>query len=518
MQLVSYDQSTVVVFTQGATAGDYWSGFLVKNPVVEKPQWLNAIVEDAQATGTFRELIQFGQYAHGEKGVYHEAADATLFCLPNSLNGTTSVKSETGNTVVRTIVSLCPWGTAGQYIPPNGGRRPYIVGTVDYMCRLWDFAVISGKLTLRLCSYHYSGASSSKPEEWPNVTATWYEYQVRQGTASQLTMVDHRKTATKQIAVGKWYLTTTPPPTYSFGSWVRNATRQGYSLLTPPKVPDISYLKKKVKEGLSWLTSVGLGQDDNATWDDLTVDCVTQCKRLDTNLYTLLPELVNLGKGMSTLVADAAKLARNPSIRKVANMELSLKYGVQLTVKDVISSHKLWTKYRRRKGGWENAHSIRRVSTQMPTPHGGLANVSRYSSLKIWYKPTPKHPLSAAVWNMYSYGVYPSVENSWDMIPFSFCVDWLIDVQKTCRQIDTGTLVAAIQCDLVLYGSKVVADLNVSNIPDLRGLVGGTIHYVKYYRRSGPLRSPQPSLYAASGQFHNYAEAGAIITQLTTKR
>lgn len=512
MHLLSYDSGTRIVFTQGNYTS-YFSAFIVSGcKYLFKDT--HSVLTEIENIDEFTEFAQLADMGHGENGLYHMQADASLFVRPRDHSDNFSIKSESGETVSRLIVSLCPWGTAGSHITANGGFRPWPVNGVDYINRKWDFANVDGRETLRLCNYFtYLDSKNAR-----RVSATWYEYFLTISTGTAGVTFTYRKTYGQDYAEERFNLTTVPPSNVVFNNWVTSSNRRGWFIQSAPTDIRPELIIKKAQNAMRWIRGVCQTATPRSVLDDLSMEVVQQARVIDSNLYTLIPELVNLPKASVDAATLLASTATNPSLRKLASLELSSKYGIQLTVKDVMSIHERWSKLHKDPSNLKTARSIHRRSDQVSVPGGGTANLSKYTAVKVWYRSMAKSPFHNAVWSMFNHGVYPSVENSWDMVPYSFCLDWFIDVSRTCRQLDSGVLATLLPVELVLYGFKTIGEVSVRSIPDLSWYVSGTMSFSEYRRRSGHLYNPQPTLQAASSPFNNYVEAGAIVTQLATKR
>jgi hypothetical protein len=79
--------------------------------------------------------------------------------------------------------------------------------------------------------------------------------------------------------------------------------------------------------------------------------------------------------------------------------------------------------------------------------------------------------------NLMKWDAWPTLENTWDLIPLSFVVDWFLPVQDILGQID-----AAVQAPYIKVESAYVSDKLVAEVPILMPRVSGWVHVVQYDR------------------------------------
>lgn len=271
----------------------------------------------------------------------------------------------------------------------------------------------------------------------------------------------------------------------------------------------------KALENASTWSKLAVKTADLPDWKgSLSQAAAEQAQALNTNMFTLIPELIHLRTGVSSLLNQMKTSWKKKSIRSIADLELSLRYGVQLTFSDVISQAKRITQSQTELKGDCRARS--KLSTSGRTSVQGTSvdyNIDYH--LKVWYDPTPDDPVHRAVWSLLSYKLLPTLKDSWDVIPYSFVIDWLLNLDDTLAQVDANTLISALQVDSALFSRKASFALPARVVPDLRDLVQGVIHFSDYTRvDNGGLVPPTPS-FAGYQHFNNFVEAAAILIQKT---
>lgn len=279
---------------------------------------------------------------------------------------------------------------------------------------------------------------------------------------------------------------------------------------------DLAKDRKAISIALQRAATWGMTAVKTVDLDDwqgvLSQAAAEQARALSTNMFTLIPELLHLRSGVSSLLDQLKTTWKKHSVRSLADLELSLRYGVQLTLSDVVAQAQRLNQQRTTLQGDCRARSMSSIvgdsSVQgVPVPY----RIDYH--LKVWYDPTPNDPVHQAVWSLLSYKLLPTLEDSWDAVPYSFIIDWLLNLDNTLAQVDARTLISALQVDSALFSRRKSYSLSSRLVPDLRGLVQGMVSFVDYARfDTGGLVPPAPS-FAGFTQFHNFVEAGAILIQ-----
>lgn len=241
-----------------------------------------------------------------------------------------------------------------------------------------------------------------------------------------------------------------------------------------------------------------------------------QAKAIKTNLWTLVPEILRLKRSIRSLWNQLTDPLLLQSVRKLADLELSLKYGVRLTWIDTQKQAKRLMRRITEYLGYARAKS--QVITSGFFSLGGIQHsYTQRWTMKVWYDPTPRNILQNIAWTLQSYCVLPSMENVWDLIPYTFVVDWFVGFNDWFSQMDAKSLIGALDVKSVLVGSKTEFSVSADDIPYLSGMIQGWVDIAVYSRyHCAGLTPPVPTL-SGSQEFHNYVEFGAILTQLAVK-
>ena len=241
---------------------------------------------------------------------------------------------------------------------------------------------------------------------------------------------------------------------------------------------------------------------------DLCQAAVDNINYVDINTVAYLKDLKDFGSELQAI----AKLVSNPTNPKAwANLFLNYNYGSRLTIADtfklingIINCSR--TIVKARKKAWRTCRA-RKSSTVVHPTLGCQGN--RLSNYKVYYKPYDQGVMSF-VHKMAAWDLLPTAANLWDFMPYSFVVDWFVDIGGMLESIDSAAQATSLDVVGVLYSTKDTYQLNF----DLPGqqVLGAT--YTVYARRwSRRLHPPPPRLEASDGFLHNIPQLLAILIQ-----
>lgn len=196
-------------------------------------------------------------------------------------------------------------------------------------------------------------------------------------------------------------------------------------------------------------------------------DVIEAVNDFGSNAIAFVSDLRSTGDTVRSLLA----LPRNLTNPKAwASAWLSFQFGDRLQIADTrelleslrtaLLHRQLWTKARRRMV-WENNsetydESHERVSTIY------VANES-YTGLMT------------TIGNLMRWDAWPTLENSWDLVPLSFLVDWVVPVSDLLAQID-----AAVEAPYLKTLSQYISDKSTVRmlcpLDDWTGVVSWTVY------------------------------------------
>jgi len=113
-----------------------------------------------------------------------------------------------------------------------------------------------------------------------------------------------------------------------------------------------------------------------------------------------------------------------------------------------------------------------------------------------------------------SSGFAPTLENIWDLIPYSFVLDWFIDIGGFLERVDTRMRLARLDIKYATMSRKAIKTRNINFLPGT--LYTGTLSLVQYSRWTKD-HSPVPPLFFQNTPTvsNHWLEASALIIQRT---
>lgn len=248
-------------------------------------------------------------------------------------------------------------------------------------------------------------------------------------------------------------------------------------------------------------------------WGDLCQQAANDARMLDINTGMYLYELSQLA---TSIKETASLVSGRPTPKTLASLYLSFHYGYRLSYQDTMTIVKSARReFRRLSKDYSFVRSMASGSNTIELgPLKGLtANVVDH--YKIYYRQRPEL-FYRSLSRLFNLDLFPTLENTWDLIPFSFVIDWFTDVSSALADIDTGTQMALLNVLGVLKSRKLTVEgLNGTQgyLLGLPGTISGSWSITKYVRdRDNHLILPRFQT-DASPKFDNWVEATALIVQ-----
>ncbi|DAD52700.1 TPA_asm: maturation protein [ssRNA phage SRR7976310_3] len=111
-----------------------------------------------------------------------------------------------------------------------------------------------------------------------------------------------------------------------------------------------------------------------------------------------------------------------------------------------------------------------------------------------------------------SLGVLPDFQNLWELVSYSFVIDWFIDVGDFLKRVDTRLKLLRLNIRYVTMSSKTVVKGVFT--PTIDQPISGPIDWVHYHRWvSDQCPVPPLTLQSNTEGFNHWLEAGALIIQ-----
>jgi hypothetical protein len=271
----------------------------------------------------------------------------------------------------------------------------------------------------------------------------------------------------------------------------------------------------------SWASSTHSGQNQIQLLIQAAAD---GAHFTDMNSLQYVADLVRLRADLSSLANSAKSVAASSSVRKKvvagASVYLGARYGVPLTyqdsrdlfatVKGLRSLSPKWA-YRQSRSAFTDVGTLSlRDNT---TVYKG--NVSYTAHCKVMYSDC-QNPIMAAIRSAMEWDIWPTLQNCWDFIPYSFVVDWMLPVDNLLTNIDNMVYTQYLPVKGVVLSTKVVTTLHSTFAqPGSGAQFIGTRTRTDYKRWvEYQLRPVNPFvLKEEKASFRNGVEALALIVQ-----
>lgn len=207
--------------------------------------------------------------------------------------------------------------------------------------------------------------------------------------------------------------------------------------------------------------SYDLPVPNDVRWDAVT-ESAEGARILYINTMQYLKELPLLGRTIKT-VLGIRKL--NP--KAMADAYLSAYYGLRLTIAD--------SKEIARAARWQLSKESQRVSRiRSRKRYTRSDNVGVSYNLTIYYQQSDSL-LIKALNTLQSIDLFPSLKNVWDIIPFSFVLDWFVNIQDVLEEIDAQTFWSTTSINAIIESEKSEMDVEVEGF--------GNVVFSDYIRR-----------------------------------
>lgn len=236
----------------------------------------------------------------------------------------------------------------------------------------------------------------------------------------------------------------------------------------------------------------------------LAQECARQFSWVDINAISNINELREITKLIP-------KIGPLKSLKTYANLYLGLRYGLNLTVQDAKTLIEGVQKFR------DEISTVRRNPWRTMYARDSLAcHVGRHTGTASYhYKMScntlPRGPMQEIA-KLDSWGLYPNLVRSWDMIPFSFVIDWFTGISGVLDGYDARTQMQYLDIVSVCKSGKVVFNVPFKDLyPNFNG--SGFITFTSYIRTVGPSADVPPIELDEVNPIRNIVDLGALIIQ-----
>lgn len=445
----------------------------------------------------------------------------TLFSETRGIYGENDVvHNKVEGNVTYNPASLCIKSSADVQFP----QREYAIGpsgqTMNFnngMAQDGSYATSDAGIGLRACSATWIGSNGnvrvrtvvyylSKPMELATNMYDWEITSVSEdGTVSYIRRFTGAHVTTVNWAFADFATLVNYVPSGAFTNWRAGSV---YRIvmdcdLSSQPILAISQIRSMLSvfavEALSHRSSL---RDRQLHYGDLATQAVEKMDRIQTNMISFLADL----RDPSSLVL---KLRNLRNLKTYANALLTVKYGILPTVsdlKEIVNAFQA-TKPYLDKNGFETYSASHVVEDQFADYISGDLR----QQIKIAIKNEDRGLLALSE-GLNSIGLMPNFSNIWDLVPYSFALDWFVGVGDLLERVDTDMRLSTLDIRYCTMSRKLTMQMDLSKMPN--SPFTGTIQWVQYHRWvSDQCPVPPLSLQATNTVSRHWLEAGALIIQ-----
>lgn len=208
------------------------------------------------------------------------------------------------------------------------------------------------------------------------------------------------------------------------------------------------------------------------------------------------------------------KLKRLSKLKDIADGYLSVNYGLLPTIDDLKSIFEAFQRSRPYldKNGFKTYNAVYTTSAS-----NKLADLDVTQRIKLAIANTDEG-ISSLASSIDNIGFLPTFENLWDLIPYSFVIDWFVNIGDILEKVDSGLRLARLPIKYVTTSLKLTTTLKELPETFTKGL-HGSLSMVQYSRGTSdkcPV-PPIPSLGADISAHQHVLEGSALIIQRGSK-
>lgn len=221
--------------------------------------------------------------------------------------------------------------------------------------------------------------------------------------------------------------------------------------------------------------------DSQAEYGKLGLEAVKGINAFDFNGMLFATETANI-KSLIPKKSDLLMLKKG-KLKGFANMYLLIRFGIKLQLRDTKRLIETLPSF------LESARDVSEKKTRLRAMgHRTLLDEDEEpwkitQGVRALVDTYPEHigRVGKAMDVLFSLDVLPTTQNIWDMIPYSFVVDWLIPISDILDNIDTNLRRSSFKFHVVTLSYKAVHDAKLTSTPHV--IVSGRLQDV-HYRRS----------------------------------
>lgn len=286
----------------------------------------------------------------------------------------------------------------------------------------------------------------------------------------------------------------------------------------------VQYLLGKACERLLECVEPEVG--DLEAFGHLSEVACASCKQTQSNSLSTLLELAHTKEEITSLIdgitsaVQAVKGIKKGKIKKavksLTDLRLSLKWGLPLTVSDASSTIQRALEVILLETNQQRVNKVHASSSTTATGKGLLsgADIQYRRYLTVYYNMKDSRESDSVRW-LFDWN-FLSFENLWDMIPYSFVVDWFLQLGDNIATVDSLLYRVAFMDMLGSIRTKVIRfDVPMTALNVLTGLNFSGNLTCTYYDRSLSDIVPLPIFSRGTPNLGvvQYVDGGSLILQ-----
>lgn len=262
--------------------------------------------------------------------------------------------------------------------------------------------------------------------------------------------------------------------------------------------------------------------NSRAPWSVMTQEAVESSHNWGNNMLALIRDITHLHSDVSSLAKTASDFGQSlassfkggskaQAVKDGASLYLGNKYGYGLTVADCWSVGQTLNSLRKQpasmKYGVRKLRSRKELSWNLTygtwtVNYSLLARVGECDSV-----------LMDLIERALSWDIYPTLGNMWDFVPYSFVIDWLVDVGGVLESIDARVNTLYLPLKSLTKSEKITSPF-ISPTWCYGQDASGSLE-LTYYRRWPQFEWDHivPSLQPGSGLDGHFLESASLIIQ-----
>jgi hypothetical protein len=206
--------------------------------------------------------------------------------------------------------------------------------------------------------------------------------------------------------------------------------------------------------------------DEELPYGDLTQQAVEDARVLDINSLAYLGDFAKIGSLLQQ-IGDIAKILKNPvastakssmaeMLKTMSSAYLLEHYGIRLGIQDTEAILDAADKVELTRTMRYGAQATTEITRDSGTPLQAM----RRCTLDIDAVTSEQASLLMSVQQMkrtlYDLDIVPSLENIWDMVPYSFVVDWFLPIGQYFESLELNGFAQTLPLRGAFYATKVM--------------------------------------------------------------